>query len=146
MYGSPLRKPNGNPYRSVSIDTASPRTRLLMLFDGAIRFCNSAVASLEKHDVAGKGAQLVRAQAIVNELQAILDHDVAPELCASLSSLYAYIAERLIRANVGNDTALIAESVDLLRTIRSGFAEAEIGDAETKAAPESSVESGAALP
>lgn len=137
MYGSPMRSPKANPYRSVSIDTASPRTRLLMLFDGAVRFANAAVQCVEDEDVAGKGAKLVRAQAIVNELQAILDHDVAPELCASLSALYAYVTERFVQANLDNDAAPIHEGIELLKTIRSGFAEAETTEAPAAPAAES---------
>jgi len=95
-----------------------------MLFDGAVRFGLAGARCIRRGDVAGKGEKLVRAQAIVHELQALLDHDVAPELCASLAALYGYVAELLVRANLDADATAVEEAVGLLRTVRAGFAEA----------------------
>ncbi len=124
MYGNSGRKPGTNPYKSVSVDTASPRQRLLMLFDGAVRFSNRAFRCVEAGDIAGKGLYIGKAQAIVQELQNVLRHDVAPELCGALSSLYTYIIELYSQANLSADPEAIKEATELLETVREGFAEA----------------------
>ena len=136
MYGRPDRRPGANPYQSVSVDTASPAARLLMLFDGSIRFCRRAIRCMERDDIAGKGVYIGKAQAIVQEFQASLRHDVAPELCDQLTTLYAYIVDLFTQANLQNETFIIDEAIQLLETLRAGFAEA------VEAAPSSQGTSG----
>ena len=129
MYGKSGRKPGANPYRSVSVDTASPKQRLIMLFDGAVRFSNRAKRCIEADDLAGKGLYVGKAQAIVQELQNVLRHDVAPELCGALSALYSYIIELYSKANLESDAGAIDEAVDLLATVKAGFGDAEAVEA-----------------
>ena len=136
MYGKSGTKPGGNPYKSVSVDTASPRQRLLMLFDGAIRFSNRATRCMDAGDLAGKGLYVGKAQAIVQELQNVLRHDVAPELCGALSSLYSYIIELYSKANVSGDKAAVVEAIELLQTVKSGFSETSAKDAAGVQVPE----------
>ena len=128
MYGKSGKRPGTNPYKSVSVDTASPRQRLLMLFDGAVRFSNRASRCVEAGDIAGKGLYIGKAQAIVQELQNVLRHDVAPELCGALSSLYTYIIELYSQANLSGEPEAIKEATELPETVRAGFAEAVGGD------------------
>ena len=140
MYGRSGRKPGANPYKSVSVDTASPRQRLMMLFDGALRFSKRATRCIEDGDLAGKGMYIGKAQAIVQELQNVLRHDVAPDLCNALSALYTYIIELYSKANLDGDAEAIREAVELLETVRDGFADAsgneEVSDAEPVALAE----------
>ena len=136
MYGKSGAKAGANPYRSVSVDTASPKQRLLMLFDGAVRFSNRAKRCIEADDLAGKGLYVGKAQAIVQELQNVLRHDVAPELCGALSALYTYIIELYSKANLESDVAAIDEAIDLLATVKAGFGESVVSeDDEAEAAP-----------
>lgn len=121
----PLRR---NQYKNVSINTASPQRRLFMLFDGAIRFCNQALSSMETNDLDGKGSFLGKAQAIVQELQASLRADLAPDLCANLSDLYIYIIALMTEANIQSTTKPVEECVALLTTVRDGFRQA-LGEA-----------------
>lgn len=139
MYGRSGPKHGSNPYQAVSVDTASPRQRLVMLFDGAIRFSNRAIQCIEDKDLAGKGLYVGKAQAIVQELQNVLRHDVAPDLCGALSSLYTYIIRLYSKANVELDSAAVQEAVGLLKTVRSGFAEAAADERNVEAPAADSV-------
>ncbi len=130
MYGKSGTKPGANPYRSVSVDTASPKQRLIMLFDGAVRFSNRAKRCIEADDLAGKGLYVGKAQAIVQELQNVLRHDVAPELCGALSALYTYIIELYSKANLESDAGAIDEAIDLLATVKAGFGDTAVAEAE----------------
>lgn len=138
MYGSSGRKPGTNPYKSVSVDTASPRQRVLMLFDGAIRFSNRAARCIEAGDLAGKGLHVGKAQAIVQELQNVLRHDLAPDLCGALSSLYTYVIELYSKANLNSDVAPLAEAIELLETVKSGFSDVSAGESAAQS-PEGAV-------
>ena len=123
MYGKPKPRSGSNPSQTVSVDTASPKTLILMLFDGAIRFGHRAIHCMEKGDQAGKGKYIGKSQAIVQELQNVLDVDAAPEVGSTLFSLYGYIVDLLTTANLNSDSNPVLESIELLKTIRSGFAE-----------------------
>ena len=77
-----------------------------------------------------------KAQAIVQELQNVLRHDVAPELCGALSALYTYIIELYSKAHLESDVAAIDEAIDLLATVKAGFGESVVSeDDAAEAAP-----------
>lgn len=111
-------------YRAVKIQTASPAQVMLMLYDGAIRFAHVARQKIEAGDLPGKGTYIGKVQAIVAELMSSLDFSVAPELCARLQQLYIYMMEQLTEANVKVATGPLDVVINLLTTLRDGWAEA----------------------
>jgi flagellar protein FliS len=121
MYGKQLGNKNFQQYRQLKVQSASPGQLMLMLYDGAIRFCLRAIKQMEIKDVAGKGMSISKAQAIVQELAATLNFQVAPELCASLEQLYIYMTEKLTEANMDSDAEKIKEVVRLLTTVKEGW-------------------------
>ena len=80
-----------------------------MLFR-SFRFAAEAKAALAVGDRALFGEKLSRAHAILEELCAGLNYDVAPELCANLEAVYGFAMTRLIDANVKQDPALVDEA------------------------------------
>jgi flagellar protein FliS len=117
MQRSPLQQ-----YRQVGVETARPEQVLLMLYDGAIRYCERARLAYEGGDAAA--APVGRAQAILFELLSTLDHSAAPELCANLERLYAYMIRRLGEAQIHKSAAAAGEVKSLLATLREGWAAA----------------------
>ena len=103
-----------NPYLKTKILTATPEELRLMLYEGAIKFCNVALNSLNDASRDVSYNALMRAQRIVLELCTSLNHKQAPELCERLSALYTYIYRRLIDANFNRDAAAIEEAIKLL--------------------------------
>ena len=63
-----------NAYQRNAILTASPAELTLMLYDGAIKFCNIAIMAIEKQDMEKAHVNLKKAQAIISELRGTLDH------------------------------------------------------------------------
>jgi flagellar secretion chaperone FliS len=51
--------------------------------------------------------ELVRAQAILNELVCSLDHEQGGEVARNLAALYDFCLDRLVRANLDKDPALL---------------------------------------
>lgn len=94
--------------------TASPRELRLMLYDGALKFCQQAIEAINAQDIEAGFEALMRAQKIVLELSTSLKHDVEPDLCAKLSALYTYMYRLLVDANMNRQTQPIEEAIRLL--------------------------------
>ena len=62
-----------NAYQRNAIMTASPAELTLMLYDGAIKFCNIALAAIEEQNVQKAHINIKKAEAIITELRASLD-------------------------------------------------------------------------
>jgi flagellar protein FliS len=119
MHRSPLQQ-----YRQVGVQTARPEQVLLMLYDGAISYCERARLALERGDPGAAGAPIGRTQAIIFELLSTLNPEVAPDLCANLKRLYAYMIRRLGDSQVQRDAKAVEEVKTLLGTLREGWAAA----------------------
>ena len=108
-------KKAANPYLKTKIMTASPQELRLMLYDGAIKFCNQARKALDDKDFESSYNALMRAQKIVLELSTSLNHSIAPELCEKLGALYTYIYRLLVDANIERLAKPIDEALELLQ-------------------------------
>jgi len=103
-----------NPYLKTKIMTASPEELRLMLYDGALKFCRQAKASLAEKNFEDSYNNLMRAQKIVLELSTSLNHDADPELCQRLSALYTYVYRLLVDANMKRETEIVDEAIKLI--------------------------------
>ena len=114
-------------YREVATTTAPPGHLVLMLYDGAIRFLNGALAGfqledpLEFHQTINNN--ILRAQDIVNELNASLDMNLGGELSDRLRGLYLYFDRRLQESNAQKEPAGVSEVVARLTVLRTAWAE-----------------------
>jgi flagellar secretion chaperone FliS len=102
-------------YLKTKVFTATPEQLQLMLYDGAIRFAEQAKAALGEKDYETSYNSLSRAQKILTELQCGLRHDVAPELCGKLASLYNFVFRKLMEANISHDLDPLDEALGILR-------------------------------
>jgi flagellar protein FliS len=110
--------------------SATPHQLIAMLFDGAKASIAMARHHMREDRVAAKGQAISKAISIVqNGLKASLDADVGgvagAKLVANLSSLYDYIVQRLMYANLRNEPLLLDEAARLLEAIASAWREVE---------------------
>ena len=115
-------------YRANSVLTASPGQLVLMLYDGALRALATAREAFGRPPEDGRryeviNAQLLKAQAILSELQGTLNHEAGGEFSRNLERLYDYYLRRLMEANLRKDEQPIIEVERLLREVRDGWAE-----------------------
>ena len=103
-------------YRQNSVTGANPGQLTLMLYNGAIKFIKSAIISLEKKDIIDTNTSIIRAQEIILYLADTLDHKY--EISKNLSSLYDYIHQRLVQANIKKDTLILEEVCTFLEELR----------------------------
>lgn len=111
-----------NAYRSVGVesiaDTAAPHQLVVMLFNGARAAVAAARLHLDRQETAAKCEAISKAIAIVDGgLKASLDLNVGGELAKNLSELYAYMAFRLLHANLKNDRSALDEVAQLLEQL-----------------------------
>lgn len=108
-------------YATNKILTATPAELTLMLYEGAIKFCNIAVKAIEEKDIERAHTNIVKAEKIIEEFQATLNHKYA--VAEDFNNVYNYINERLIEANMKKDKEIIEEVLKHLRTMRDTWKE-----------------------
>ena len=115
----------GNPasnYLRTKVMTATPEQLQMMLYDGAIRFCEQARVAIREKNFEQSYNLITRVQKIVMEMNCSLKHDVSPDLCARLAALYNFAYRKLIEANVEHKLESLDEALDVLRYQRKTWA------------------------
>src|SRR3954453_13800030 len=92
-------------YRANAILTASPGQLVLMLYDGALKALNLAREGFDRpaedpRRIEAINAHLLKAQAIIGELQSGLNMEAGGEFARTMHRLYDYHNRRLFEANL----------------------------------------------
>ena len=112
-------------YRNEAVMNASKEELTLMLFEGALKFCNQAIIAIESENDKEKAHKLIiRVQDIIEEFQITLDrsYDIAKEL----DVLYEYMFRRSVEANIRKDAEILKEVSGQLRTLRDTWKQAMV--------------------
>ena len=114
-------------YRQVATQTASPGQLILMLYDGTLRFLERALLGFDLTDPLEFNQtinnNLLRAQAIINELNVSLDMQRGGEFSTNMRRLYEYLDRRLQESNMRKDRAAIHEVVRRLTVVRDAWSQ-----------------------
>jgi flagellar protein FliS len=115
--------PRGYAAYQVAATTSiqSKEKLLLMAYEGAIRFGQSAQEGIRLKSPKMRGEAISKIMAIITELDLALDREIGGELAENLSSLYQWIMRRLTEANLQNDIRALEEVNSVLTTIKEGF-------------------------
>ena len=108
-------------YNNSKIMTASPAELSLMLYEGAIKFCNIAIIAIEQKDIEKAHINIVKANNIIMEFQITLDHKYP--VAQDFQNVYDYIYDRLVEANTKKDKEIMEEVVLHLRDLRDTWKE-----------------------
>ncbi|MCM1468352.1 MAG: flagellar export chaperone FliS [Alistipes sp.] len=108
-------------YNNSKVLTASPAELTLMLYDGAIKFCNIAIMGIEQGDVLKAHTNIVKVENIIIEFQSTLNHKYA--VAEDFDKVYNYIYGRLVEANIKKDKAILEEVLVHLRGMRDTWKE-----------------------
>ena len=116
-----------NPYQTYqqnSVMTASSEELTLMLYNGCLKFIKLAKKAMLDKQFEEKNKNLLKAQAIIQELRSTLNSDIA--LSKELEQLYEYQNNSLMEANMKNDAtaldAVLADVTDLRNTWKQAMA------------------------
>lgn len=108
-------------YGTRKVETASPAELVLMLYEGAIKFCNIATGAIEKKDYEKANTNIQKARRIVVELQTTLDHKY--KVAEDFDVIYDYIFKTLVQANIKKDPEILEEALKQLRDLRDAWKE-----------------------
>lgn len=115
-----------NTYKNVGLESgvaaADPHKLILMLYQGALLAIASAKNQMLRNQIADKGVSISKAIKIVDEgLKACLDVEAGGEIGKNLYDLYDYINQRLLIANLKNDSAILDEVSSLLSELKEAW-------------------------
>ena len=105
-------------YKNTSFEAAPPLKILRMLYAGALRFVDQAVAA---GSGPAFGENLTRADAIVSELRCALERDHAEELADQLESLYEFVQSRFSAAILEQSAEPLSEARAVLQTLKEAW-------------------------
>ena len=108
-------------YQDSKILTASPAELTLMLYEGAIKFCNLALMALEKKDYEKVNLNILKAERIISEFRATLDFKYP--VAKDFDNVYDYIYRGLIDANIKKDKDILEEALGYIREMRDTWKE-----------------------
>ena len=108
-------------YANSKIMTASPAELTLMLYDGAIKFANIAIAAIEKNDIEKAHNNIIKVESIILEFKSSMDHKYP--VAKDFEQVYNYLIRRLHEANMKKDTEIMEEVLKHLRTMRDTWKE-----------------------
>lgn len=108
-------------YNNSKILTASPAELTLMLYEGAIKFCNIAIMGIEQKDIEKAHVNIVKVQRIIDEFRATLDRKYP--VAEDFDRVYVYLLQRLFEANIKKDKEILEEVLVHLRSMRDTWKE-----------------------
>lgn len=108
-------------YNNSKILTASPAELTLMLYEGAIKFCNVAITAVENKDIEKTHIHIQKTEKIIDYLRQTLDMNYP--VAEDFERVYSYIGRRLIEANVKKDKEILEEVNGHLRSLRDTWKE-----------------------
>jgi flagellar secretion chaperone FliS len=109
-------------YIKTQANTAHPGELTLMLYNGCLKFMKQGMESIERREFEAKNNNLQRAIDILDELQITLNMDY--EISSNLFSLYAFIKERVVEANIRMNKDSIQVCINLLIELRDTWVQA----------------------
>ncbi|MBI4979407.1 MAG: flagellar export chaperone FliS [Spirochaetes bacterium] len=119
-------------YKKTDVNTSSQGKLVVMLYDGAIKFLETALAAVgDKHKIDTVHNNIVKAQDIIVELLASLNYD-AGDIANRLAAIYTYMNKRLLEANVKKEREPIVEVIGYMKELKDAWSKA----AESVSVPE----------
>ena len=103
-------------YNNNKVLTASPAELTLLLYEGAIKFCNIAMMGIEEKNIQKAHDNIKKAQAIIEELQATLNHSY--KVAEDFDNVYRYIYDLLVHANMHKDKEILERALTEIRGMR----------------------------
>ncbi|MCI8447356.1 MAG: flagellar export chaperone FliS [Eubacterium sp.] len=108
-------------YTNNKLMTASKGELTLMLYDGAIKFCNMAIAAIEERDIQKAHTNIVKVERIIEEFQSTLNYKYP--VAKDFNNVYEYLQEQLTQANIRKDKEMLKRVLKHLRTMRDTWKE-----------------------
>ena len=106
-------------YQENSITTATGPELTLMLYNGAIKFCNIAIEGIKEKNIQKAHDHIVKAQNVIDELRSTLNKKY--EIALEMEELYVYIYQLLVEGNFKKDMQKIEDACMLIKNYRDAW-------------------------
>jgi flagellar protein FliS len=116
-----LKKEGYAQYKNSRILTATPAELTLMLYEGAIKFCNIAIAAMEDKNPAKAHENVVKVENIIQNFRETLDKRYP--VWEDFENVYVYLLRRCHEANMTKNPEIMAEVRTHLRSMRDNWKE-----------------------
>ena len=114
--------PNGYAqYNNNKVMMASPAELTLMLYEGAIKFCNIAIMGIEQNEVIKAHENIMKAEKIIQYLRETLN--MKYPVAQDFENIYVYLYDRLVEANTKKEKEILEEICEHLRSVRDTWRE-----------------------
>ena len=110
-------------YQETAVLTQNKEKLVVMLYDGAIKFMKLAIQEIENKDFEAKGRYINKAWEIINELNTVLDMEAGGEIAVNLRSLYTFMMNHLMQANLKCDVSMVEEVISCMEELNAGWKE-----------------------
>ena len=108
-------------YQNNKVMTASPAELTLMLYDGAIKFCNLAITAVEQRDIQKAHTNIIKVEKIIDYLRQTLDMKYS--VAQDFENIYVYLSRCLVQANMKKDVEILNEVSTHLHSVRDNWKE-----------------------
>ena len=109
-------------YLEQKILSAKPEELTYMLYEGIIKFLKQSKIYIEDNNREKSHESLLKAQNIISELRSTLDTKI--ELSKNLDSLYIFMNEKLVEANINKSTQNIDIVIELATDLKDTWKQA----------------------
>jgi flagellar protein FliS len=116
-----METPQTKSYRKMQVETASPLSLVLMLYDRAIVLLNKAKKEISEKQYEAKGLTLDKASEIIFELLTTLDKDKGGEIASSLANLYNFVLHEITDANSKLNIKSLDNAIKILSELRESW-------------------------
>lgn len=108
-------------YKTTQIQTANQGRLIVMLYEGVIRFCHQAIDAIRRRRYDEANNNLVRAEDILTELLLSLDYDQGGDIAKKLASIYIYLNQQLLEANITKTIPPIETVIRLMSDLKDSW-------------------------
>ncbi len=122
VFGAKNKEQKADPYLEQKIMAAKPEELTMMLYEGMVKFLKQGILYNDQKNIEKTHNSLMRAEAIINELNVTLDENY--EISKNLSDIYMFMKSRLMDANLEKESAIIREVLDLAVELRDTWKQA----------------------
>ena len=107
-----------NTYKNNSVNYASKDQLLLIILDGAVKFSKMGRQAILDKDIKGAHENIIKTQNIFYELMISLDLNNSGDWGLNVISIYKFIIDKLVQANIKKDINIMDEIIPLIEEIR----------------------------
>lgn len=105
----------------MSITGASNHHLIVMLYEQAIKFLHQAIRDLREENFISQARNIRKAQAIIDELNSVLDMDAGGDVAKNLRAIYNFMIHHLSEASNDCDVGLIHEVISQLEELNGSW-------------------------